>query len=132
MATNEASMSDMYQLYDTDSSLFVLWFTIFWRATSWIKPQPQMNSICLVALLGHEKVLQWILQSNKDYEIDETDENGRTALMWASQFGHEKVVQILLDRGADVNIQGGGVNTLGRYDNALRAASAHDQEKVVQ
>ncbi|KAK5943798.1 hypothetical protein PMZ80_003079 [Knufia obscura] len=126
MPTNDASMADMTQLYDTDSNLYGLWFAIFWVTTNTYQKQPQMHPIRLVALLGHEKVLKWMLQSNKNYDVDRSDDAGRTALVWACEFGYEKVVQILLDQGADVNAQG------GKYGNALQAASQRGHEKVVQ
>ncbi|KAK5202665.1 hypothetical protein LTR41_011586 [Exophiala xenobiotica] len=62
----------------------------------------------------------------KLYDINEVDSDGRTALMWASQFGYDRVVQILLDHGADVNFKG------GFYGNALQAAACNGHEKVVQ
>jgi hypothetical protein len=34
-----------------------------------------------VALLGHEQMLEWMLQARKDYDINEYDNEGRTALM---------------------------------------------------
>ena len=74
-----------------------------------IDERPRMNSIRLAALLGHEKVLEWMLQSNKYGNINESDNRGMTALMWASEFGHEITVKMLLDRGADVNAQGGAI-----------------------
>ncbi|KAJ9654756.1 hypothetical protein H2198_006274 [Neophaeococcomyces mojaviensis] len=67
-----------------------------------------------------------MLQPNKYCDINESDDAGRTAIMWASQLGHEKVVQALLDKGADVNAQG------GYYGNALQEASYGGHEKVVQ
>ena len=124
--TNESVIAKVSQLYDTNSPLFGLWFAIFWKATHPYEKQPQMNSIRLAALLGHGKVLELILQSNQDYDINESDDHGRTALTWASQFSHDEVVQILLDNGADVNAQG------GEYGDALQAASSGGHEKVVK
>ena len=57
---------------------------------------------------------------------DKQDNNGLTALMYASQNGHSKVVQILLKGGADPNIQ--------KKDGwaALMSASVNGHSKVVQ
>jgi ankyrin repeat protein len=118
--------ASIFRLYDIDSDLYDLWFTIFWKAARCYESRPRINSIRLAALLGHDKVLELMLQSNKYCDINESDDNGGTALMWASEFGHEKVVHVLLDRGADVNVQG------GQYANALQAASVGGHEKVVQ
>lgn len=65
-----------------------------------------MNSIRLAAVLGHEKYSKLILQSTECSRINESDDDGRIALMWAIEVGYDKVVQILLERGTDVNAQG--------------------------
>ena len=39
------------------------------------------------------------------YDVHKSLQNGRTALMWASQRGHLECVKKLLDRGAQVNVQ---------------------------
>jgi hypothetical protein len=67
-----------------------------------------------------------MLQGKEYMDIDESDGDGRTALIWASECGHRTVVQMLVDAGADVNAQG------GLYGNALQAASSGGHEKVVQ
>jgi Ankyrin repeats (3 copies) len=54
--------------------------------------RPQMNSIRLAALLGHEKVLELMLQLNKYCDINEFGSAGR------SKFCHGKTVQMLLNR----------------------------------
>ncbi|KAN0072724.1 ankyrin repeat domain-containing protein 50-like protein 3 [Elaphomyces granulatus] len=125
MLTNDSLMASIFRFYDIDSHLYDIWFTIFWTVTMG-GSRPQMNPIRLAALLGHEKVLEWMLQSNKYCDINESDSAGRTALIWASEFCHGKTVQMLLDRGADANAQGGG------YGNALQAASRSGHEKIVQ
>jgi hypothetical protein len=74
-------MASIFPLYNVDSRLYDLWFTIFWKATRPYENQPQMNSIRLVALLGHEKVLELMLQSNQYCDINESDNDGQTALI---------------------------------------------------
>eukprot|EP01042_Synura_sphagnicola_P001333 gene1333-1511_t len=45
--------------------------------------------------------------------VDELDENGRTALMWATLKGHEETMIMLLDNGAAIDIQDeGGLTAL--------------------
>ena len=80
----------------------------------------------LAALLGHEQVLGQLLQLGFVLHIDECDDTGYMALMWACGEGHEKVVQMLLEKGQDVNAHG------GKYGSALQAASARGHETVVQ
>jgi ankyrin repeat protein len=103
-----------------------MWFAIFWKATRWYDSLPEMSQIRLGGLLGHEAILALTLGGKEYTDIDESDEDGRTALIWASEYGHEKVMQILVDVGADINAQG------GVYGNALCAASVGGHEKVVQ
>jgi Ankyrin repeat len=117
MAPNESSMANISQLYDTDNSLYGLWFAIFWKATSPYERQPYMDSIRLAALLRHGKMLELMLQFNWYYDINKSDMAGRTALIWESRSGHEKIVHMLLERGAEVNAPGGS------YGNALYVAS---------
>ena len=38
-----------------------------------------------------------------DERLDEKDEGGRTALVWASMEGHAKVVKLLLDKGVSTD-----------------------------
>ncbi|KIX05301.1 uncharacterized protein Z518_06173 [Rhinocladiella mackenziei CBS 650.93] len=124
MPTDDSAMTRLSQLYATDGPPYSLWFAIFWKTTHPYEIQPRINSIRLAALLGHEKLLQLILQSAEHHKINEPDDRGRTALMWASQLGYDKAVQILLNKGADVSAQG------GEYGNALQAASAGGHERV--
>ena len=42
-----------------------------------------------------------VVERSFKLDIDGTDENGRTALMWASELGHVSAVQALLRHGAD-------------------------------
>jgi ankyrin repeat protein len=85
-----------------------------------------MSAIRLGGLLGHENILELRLRRKNDYDIDESDRDGRTALIWTSEYGHETIVQTLLERGADINAQG------GFYGNALYAASYGGHEKAVR
>jgi hypothetical protein len=92
-------VTELPRLYNTSTSLYDLWFTTFWKATDRYRERPQMNWIRLMALLGHEKSLERMLQMRNDYDIDECDNEGHTALMWACEFVNENVVRMLLDKG---------------------------------
>ena len=37
--------------------------------------------------------------------VDEKDESGKTALMWASENGHTEVVRLLLSKGAAIDVK---------------------------
>ena len=53
-----------------------------------------------------------------------------TALQAAAEHDHVQVVQLLLDRGAEINIEGGG--HCSSFTTALEAALTAGSEKVVQ
>ncbi|ERF68928.1 hypothetical protein EPUS_09418 [Endocarpon pusillum Z07020] len=125
---NDSLMTEVHHLYDTISERFPLWFRLFWFTTELYQDPPDMNELQLAAFNGHDKVMRTILV-DEDVDINRTDRDGNTALMWALLKGHEKMVQMvqmLLEKGAEVNAQG------GKYGNALQAASNRGHEKVVQ
>lgn len=57
--------------------------------------------------------------------VDETDELGRTALMFAAYNGHNEVIDLLIENGAEVNLE----NDEGRT-SLMFAASGHFTETV--
>lgn len=60
-----------------------------------------MQTFREAALNGQVQVIRDMLPGVQD--VDETDENGNTALMLAGYNGHTEIVKLLLDRGADIN-----------------------------
>ncbi|THW69586.1 hypothetical protein D6D18_10540, partial [Aureobasidium pullulans] len=84
-----------------------------------------MTSIQLAAFSNHDRVLEHYL-AKPGTDVEAKDEEGRSALYWASELGHEKIARMLLEKGADVNAQGEW------YGNALQAASAEGHNKTVQ
>jgi ankyrin repeat protein len=123
---NDLLMSKILQLYDTTCGLYNQWFAIFWQGFRYWSKKPQMNKIRLAALLGHEKVLELVLPEVRS-NVNLADENGQTALGWASTFGHLEVVKLLLVVGADVTAEGGEYT-----GTALQQASMGGHEQVVQ
>lgn len=86
-----------------------------------------MNDLRLAAFLGHDQILEWIVNRDGHSNINLADSSGVTALMWASELGHLEVVKLLLlGQGADMNAQG------GEYGNALQAASYGGHVEVVK
>ncbi|EXJ78183.1 hypothetical protein A1O3_09344 [Capronia epimyces CBS 606.96] len=126
------SKSDPYldtisDLYDVEGDLYNLWFPIYYALhenMATMQRRPQMTSFDLAALLGHEQILERMLQSNR-YEINEFDNTRRTVLIWACEYGHENVVRILLEAGAPVNAR-------LLDETALYAASKAGHGPVVQ
>ena len=58
-------------------------------------------------LLPHENISELMLQPKEDYDINDSDREGRTALIRASEHGDARVVPLLFERRAEVNAQGG-------------------------
>ncbi|KAI9689741.1 MAG: hypothetical protein M1822_009623 [Bathelium mastoideum] len=124
---NEYVTAQISQLYDINSTPHRLWFAIFWKIEHLFDGEPPvMNPVCLAAVLGHAEVLEWLLESDQHYNINESNTTGETALIWASEHGHDEAVQTLLNREADVNAPG------VTHENALIAALYHGHQKVVE
>jgi hypothetical protein len=126
MPIEETAMAKLAQLCDTDSPLYERWFPIFWRCITSFESQPQINAIHLAAILGHGQLLKRIMQLNQQSNINELDNDGRTALIRAAEFNCVMAVQTLLEHGADINAQG------GEFGNSLQAASLYGHVRVVE
>lgn len=51
-----------------------------------------------------------MVERNLDFDVDQRDRYGRTALMWAAEMNHKDTVETLIDLGSDrklVEPQGG-------------------------
>jgi ankyrin repeat protein len=121
----EDTFRDALALYDTEGEAFEFWFNVFWTKTRQYDDARGITPIRLAAMSNHVKVLDHFLDK-MGMDVDAQDEDGRTALYWASELGHDKIVQILLDQGTDVNGQSEW------YGSALQAASAGGYDEIVQ
>jgi ankyrin repeat protein len=124
-ASGEDTFQDVLALYDTEGEAFKFWFNCFWAKTRPYDDAKSMTPIRLAAVSNHDKVLDHFLD-RMGMDIDARDQDGRTALYWASILGHDKIVQMLLDTGADANGQSGWCGS------ALQAASAGGYDMIVQ
>jgi ankyrin repeat protein len=52
---------------------------------------------------GNKKTVKLLL-AQPGIKLDETDYDGRTALMWAAELGHAEIVEMLLQAGANTSI----------------------------
>ena len=73
---------------------------------------------------GHNEAVEFLLQL-KTFNIDHTNEEGKTALMLACERGHEDIVHSLLSAGANVNLQDNNGWT------ALMRASKHNHISII-
>ena len=119
----------LHRIYDTGKSHLAVWFPIFWDNTDTLYDAPHMtphmNPIHLAAFNGHTRVVMKLLAENRN-SIDEGDNTGWNALMWASVNGHEEVIQVLLEQGANADAQG------GFYGNVLQVASGRGHKNIIQ
>ena len=61
------------------------------------------SSLWKAAEKGHKEIVEMLLEGGAD--VNHKDDDGWTALRWATKEGHKEVVQLLLENGADVNIK---------------------------
>ncbi|THW82102.1 hypothetical protein D6D17_09502, partial [Aureobasidium pullulans] len=121
----EDTLQDALALYNIEGEAFKFWFDRFWFKTRPYDRARSMTSIQLAAISNHDRVLEHYL-AKPGTDVEAKDEEGRSALYWASELGHEKIARMLLEKGADVNAQGEW------YGNALQAASVGGHDKTVQ
>lgn len=113
------------KLYDTADVRFWSWFPVWWRVFRPYEHVPIIHDQHVIAMNGHIVVLRERYKS-EEFDLDQRDSTGTTALMWAAANGHQKVVEWLLDKGAAINAQG------DYYGSALQMASEKGHEKIVK
>ena len=94
-----------------------------------LQEDENMNFTFELALLeavtaGNNEVVEFLLQL-ETFNIDHTNEEGKTALMLACEKGHEDIVHSLLSAGANVNIQD------NKGWTALMIASKHNHISII-
>jgi ankyrin repeat protein len=81
------------------------WALILWLALSPWLALAQDKSLLEAAKTGDVGAIKALVAAKAD--LNQTDPNGRTALMLAAMGGHLNVVSVLLDAGADVSARDG-------------------------
>ena len=94
-----------------------------------LEEDENMNFTFELALLeavtaGHNEAVEFLLQL-ETVNINHTNEEGKTALMLASERGHEDIVHSLLSAGANVNLQDNNGRT------ALMRVSEHNYISII-
>lgn len=84
-----------------------------------------IRALLLASVFGNLEVIELLLDSRL-IDINDQDEKGRTALMFACQNDHLRIVEFLLDRNADRSLQDQNGST------ALMEASRNGNHTVVQ
>lgn len=59
------------------------------------------TALHIIALLGHSKLLDHIVETHPTLDIDMPDANGMTALHWLAATGRQEMVELFLSLGAD-------------------------------
>jgi predicted Ser/Thr protein kinase len=68
-------------MYDTTGDIYSHWFRIYWREFRNREKAPQMNDLRLAAFLGHDQILEWIVNRDGHSNMNLADSSGVTALM---------------------------------------------------
>jgi len=63
------------------------------------------TALMIAVKLGHLAMVELLLESNNNAQIDFKDEYGFTPLMLSAQYGHAHMVQLLLNRGARIDFE---------------------------
>jgi ankyrin repeat protein len=74
---------------------------------------------------GHEETVKLLLEQGKANMYLKVKDGLALLCLWAKDNGRDAIVKLLLNQGANIN-------QVGKYGNALQAASAEGQEAVVK
>jgi ankyrin repeat protein len=73
------------------------------------------KSLIIAAIEGSTGIVEQLIEAGVN--INDADENGKTALRWAAQGGHIEIAQMLIENGADVN-------HVDKYGNTVLGSTA--------
>lgn len=111
LSIEDPVMQLVWELYDTTRRIHILWTSISDALSEETWDMPGMAKIQLAATLGHNTILEVLLeQTRSDDGI--ADYERETALAIASSLGNEQVVQQLIDAGVRIENDDKGVGPL--------------------
>ncbi len=67
--------------------------------------EPGLLSVELIRAADKGNMQEVIRLLKKGADVNGTDEEGQTALMWASMWGYVSVMQVLIEHGADIHLR---------------------------
>lgn len=82
---------------------------------------PSSHYLMIAAETGKAEFVQLLIESGAD--VNQSDEDGWTVLMYATLEGYFDIVKVLVKAGADVNIQ----SPEGEYALYIAAYSGHEE-----
>ena len=102
---------------------FDIWIKIFVNASGLRDWYYGVPGLVLESYFGHDRVVESLL-ALPNVQVNESDENGETALIIATREGHEAIVQLLLDH-KEVEVNARDVNGRTALNNAARHGHEH-------
>ena len=135
-ARSVARSEDIFDLsrpfYHKTSPIRTSWLKAYWDSEFCERPPNSFTLLMLASYFGilplAEKLVlkeglinRWM----RSYNLNETDGQGMTALIWAAAGGYEAIVQLLLENGADIR-------TKARWGQAVIAAAEGGHEAIIR
>ncbi|KAI9685674.1 MAG: hypothetical protein M1822_004234 [Bathelium mastoideum] len=119
--SDDEGLASFLTLYDTSSHRFRTWWTSFWTLqinNSSFAPE-KVNALMIASYLGHEEVIKKLVADRSNPirrlfrnwyqtidDINDKDEDGESALSWATRRGNVNVVRLFLEQhNVDINCQ---------------------------
>jgi ankyrin repeat protein len=110
--TNANQRRDMMRLFTPDPAI--------------IDPKTGISNLAIIATTGPLELLEDVIDTHPDFNIDHQDQDGNTALIYAIVNRKPGRVNLLLDRGANPNLANNEGGTPLAYAIAL------DQEQIIE
>ncbi|MCJ1270547.1 hypothetical protein MMC22_010444 [Lobaria immixta] len=136
-ARSLARSEDIFDLsrsfYHKNSRIRESWLKTYWTAEKYDSSPKSFTLLHLASYVGilplAENLLlnrSWFDKLKRKIDLNQRDDNGKTALIWAVQRRHEVMVRLLLEKGADVKARD------KKGQTALREAALNGHVAVVR